>query len=48
MVKDILWRTLLDNLSFGHKDHPIGDFFGKLHLMSDHQHGLMLSRQVFS
>ena len=38
-MEQLRWRSLLFNAAIGKKQHPIGDFSGKPHLMGHNHHG---------
>ena len=39
IVEDLLWLALLQNVALGHKQHPVGYFPGKAHLVGNNDAG---------
>jgi hypothetical protein len=39
VMKDLLWRTFLDNRSFVYKHGSVRHELGENHLMGNHNHG---------
>ena len=46
MFKKVSGAACLDDYAMLHKDHLVGDIFGKAHFVGDHQHGHPLIRQL--